>query len=101
MADIVELDEHRPYLSGFVKCLHCGHIWEDRAIIRNDKTFPVKECPKCGLCQGHFLYSVAPNEGDNVFTCGCGCDSFFIIKNRGYRCMRCGFLHTDVEIFDR
>lgn len=101
MTKVLNLDDHRPHLQGFVKCLHCGHTWQDKALIGEDQTVPLMECPKCSLWQGHFMYSVLPNEGENVFTCGCGSEVFFIIKSRGHRCVRCGFLHTDVSVFGR
>lgn len=50
-AEIINLDEHRPHLTGKVQCLHCGHVWV--AVIRAIEgkspkaTLQKVQCPNC------------------------------------------------------
>lgn len=45
----VDLDEHRPHVSGPVLCLRCEHEWVS---VRPVGTHPM-ECPKCHAMMGY------------------------------------------------
>lgn len=47
--EVVELDAHRPHLSGPVLCLRCEHEW---IAVRPVGTYPM-ECPKCKAMMGY------------------------------------------------
>jgi len=48
MADIIELDAHRPHYAGPCSCLKCKHEWVGVV----PETTDVVECPNCGAWQG-------------------------------------------------
>lgn len=48
MTDIVELDEHRPHISGPVVCTRCRHKWTAVRPVGTD----LLECPVCGASRG-------------------------------------------------
>ena len=92
---VLALADYKPHLSGEIKCIVCGHKWVGVCPIKPDGTIPCLECPECGLMQGFYFYPVLPDEGENVYSCNCGNDLFYFIKDRGARCIRCGTLHKD------
>lgn len=92
MAEIIDLSEHRPHLSGEIKCTTCNHAWIGVCPIDPDGSVPTLECPECGLHQGFFRYPIMAGEGDEIYKCNCGGELFYITKN-GSRCIRCGLLH--------
>jgi hypothetical protein len=51
MSDIVELDEHRPHISGPVACTRCRHKWTAVRPVGSD----LLECPACGAIRGASL----------------------------------------------
>lgn len=48
MSDIVDLDEHRPHISGPVVCTRCRHKWVAVRPVGTD----LLECPACGANRG-------------------------------------------------
>ena len=91
---LIELNAHRPHLSGEIKCIICGHSWAGVIPLDQCGNVPCFECPECGLHQGFFVYPILPNEGDIIFKCACSGELFTIYDN-GARCIRCGLLHDD------
>jgi len=83
MADIINLDEHRPHLSGRAHCMACGHDWVAVAPV-GDATLI---CPECGLRKGLFQHFI-DHEGER-WVCACGCDVFCITREHTY-CILCG-----------
>ena len=55
MTDVVDLDAHRPHLSGPVLCLRCQHEWVS---VRPVDTPPGLECPQCGAMMGYSFGNV-------------------------------------------
>lgn len=48
MADVIDLDAHRPHYAGPCSCLKCKHEWTGVV----PETTDVLECPQCGAWQG-------------------------------------------------
>lgn len=48
MADIVNLDEHRPHYAGLCSCINCKHEWTGVA----PTMATVLECPSCHTMNG-------------------------------------------------
>jgi len=91
---VINIADHKPHLSGEMKCLVCGHLWVGVCPIDPEGRVPCMKCPECGLHQGFYIYPCLPGEGDEVYTCKCSGEIFTITK-RGARCIRCGLLHQD------
>lgn len=83
-AEVIELSDFRPHLSGAAQCLGCGHKW---AAVAPVGTFEL-ECPECGLPKGRFVAAVV--RGELHWECACGCDLFRINKNGIVYCPNCG-----------
>jgi len=82
MTNIVNLQEHRPHLSGNAKCLSCNHEWIAVAPIGTVEL----ECPECGTWKGVYAGLTAP---DTVWQCNCG-NQHFYITGEDAMCSRCG-----------
>lgn len=54
MSDIVDLNEHRPHVSGPVVCTRCRHKWVAVRPVGAD----LLECPACGVNRGASLYTM-------------------------------------------
>lgn len=86
--DVVNLDEHRPHLSGLARCAECKHEWEAVAPIGTT----VLECPKCSCFKGFWNSLVQRDE--YPLECGsCGNEVFFVY-NDCVACTRCGEIPT-------
>ena len=79
-----------PWTQGPAKCLDCKHEWQH---VSPAGTVSL-ECPQCGTMRGVLYGPVDAEEGQSVWTCGCGCDVFKIVAENGkYKwtlCLRCG-----------
>lgn len=87
MADIINLDDKRPHLSGNAKCLGCGHIWVAVAPIGTIWL----ECPNCSSIKGRHIYPV--ERSVDRWVCNCGNDLFYMSIN-GVYCPNCGEWQT-------
>lgn len=81
--EVIDINERRPYLSGMVQCMHCGH--------KHVAVAPVgthwQECPEC-----HTMMAVWVNpieRGTETWECRCG-GIFFRCNRQGPYCARCG-----------
>lgn len=83
MSDIINLDDHRPHLSGDAICVACKHQWVG--------VTPIGlwwfECPNCRTDNGLWVAPVDP-DGER-WECECGSQLFYILPN-GPRCRQCG-----------
>lgn len=71
MAQIHNILENKPHLSGEARCLACGHTW---AAVAPTGTACL-ECPACATLRGVF---VGPPMRDPRMECACGCAQFTI-----------------------
>lgn len=82
MSNVINMNEHKPRLSGEAKCLACGHHWE--------ATSPLGvvdlECPECGTFKGVYMSICIP---EFYLECDCG-NEFFFVTPDGYLCAKCG-----------
>jgi len=83
VSNVIELDEHRPYMQGEVICLQCGHIWQGVMPIGTCAL----ECPACKCHKGVCKYEVL-RDGEH-WACPCGNDLLRMTRN-GVYCPRCG-----------
>ena len=96
MNKLTNIDDFRgKWSSGEVICLKCGYIWGVVAPIDVCEMF---ECPECSLMFGHFRYPYALNEGEEVYLCDCGSESFQIAREY-YLCMVCGTKHWREDVW--
>ena len=51
VAEVFELDEHRPHVVGYADCVSCGHEWVTVAPLV-DGCVPWLQCPECGEMRG-------------------------------------------------
>lgn len=91
-------EEHSPHIQGRVKCINCKHEWQGVAPVGTTWV----ECPECGSRKACFYYDVAPNAGQFVFTCNCGCELLRLVSDVGepdfftsaeLLCVNCGVSH--------
>lgn len=82
MSDVISLDEHRPHMTGTVRCLACGHNWH--AVAPLGTLF--LECPECHTEKGVWHRPVIP---ETYWRCHCGCAAFSLSDTNAY-CMACG-----------
>ena len=47
------------------------------------------ECPECNAERGCLRYSYGPEQGEQIWSCHCGCTLFFI-QPEGVFCPGCG-----------
>jgi len=83
MADVINIDEQRPHLTGEARCVACGHTWVAVAPVGTKEL----ECPECLTEKGLYRYNVVPNG--KIWECDCGCDLFFVLPT-GFQCYQCG-----------
>jgi Zn finger protein HypA/HybF involved in hydrogenase expression len=81
---VINLDDHRPHISGEARCLACKHEWVAAAPIGTDWL----ECPECGTLKGRFIRHCEPEEGIR-WRCQCGNDLFQVYET-GILCPNCG-----------
>lgn len=92
---VVDINKHRPHLSGDMKCFSCGHQWVGISLIEDDGSMPCVECPKCKRYFGYYLYPVLPKEDEIIYKCNCGGELFYISED-GPVCIKCGVTHEDI-----
>ena len=83
MSNVVSLDERRPHLAGFAKCLNCGHEWTFVAPIGTT----VFACPRCGLERGVNQGVCVPPVAQACIDCG---GQVFWLCPAGPMCLSCG-----------
>ena len=81
--NVINLDAHRPGLSGEARCLQCNNTWAAVAPVGTVEL----QCPKCRTWKGVFQGMAAPEE---VWECACG-NQHFYINDTGAMCAKCGF----------
>lgn len=91
MADIHNILEAAPHLSGEAKCLACGHAWVAIAPIGET----CLECPECGTYRGVFNGNPL---GEEHYECKCGCSHFAILPGFRFRCLHCAHEHYESDI---
>lgn len=82
-SEVIDLQAHRPHLSGEAKCLSCNHEWAAVAPIGTVWL----ECPECGLEKGRLAGTVYRDE--HHWHCNCGNELFYVTANV-YYCPNCG-----------
>jgi len=85
MDNIVQLDDHRGWLSGKAVCLHCGHEWPAVSPVG---TYTDLECSKCNTHHGVMDFGIRPPT-ENIWVCDCGSELFFV-ATEGLFCRACG-----------
>lgn len=75
-----------PHLSGTARCLHCGH---EHVSVSPVGVVTDLECPQCGFLKAVMVGLCAPEEGVMRWACNCGCQTFYITKQR-ILCVHCG-----------
>lgn len=80
--NVIQIDNHRPHISGAAKCLSCAHEWEAVAPIGTVEL----ECPGCQTWKGVFNGCTGP---ELVWECQCGNQHFYLCDD-GPMCSRCG-----------
>lgn len=92
MGDVVAFKpEEKPgsWARGRAICIGCRHEWEQVAPT-GDWQF---DCSNCGAHKGIFKYPFGAVEGDEFFSCNCGCEALTAYMRKGkfwLRCMNCG-----------
>lgn len=82
MAEIINLSERRPHLSGPAVCSCCLHKW---VAVAEVGTWQL-QCPQCRTMKGLWEHPYAPEA---FFECNCGSHLFYIVSD-GCRCRECG-----------
>lgn len=98
MGDVLIFGRTAAFNSGAAVCRACHHEWT--AISRSEAI--ELECPMCNTMNGHFKWPFSANEGELTYSCECGCEDFFIVKNKPYsktqiKCRSCGKESIDYE----
>jgi hypothetical protein len=78
-------EQETPHLSGQARCVACDHEWVAVAPVGSTWL----QCPECGTNKGLLRFHCEPAEGGEMWTCGCGCDVFYITRE-DIRCFHCG-----------
>ena len=79
MNNVVNIEDHRPHISGEAVCTACASRWQAAAPVGVWRL----ECPGCGTENGLWASPIAP-RGD-VWVCGCGSDLFYMLPT----CCQC------------
>jgi ribosomal protein S27E len=90
--NVVELfpKDEEPYITGEVKCLDCGNLWQG---IYPPGTVQF-QCPKCHTMRGVPAAVVTPGDGE-IWACNCGCWAFcFSRSSDEWVCLSCGAYQT-------
>lgn len=97
MSNIISLDEHRPHVSGEMKCMSCDHQFV--GVVPAHRDLVGVECPKCGLHRAEFDGAFTFGEGYQVLVCNTCCGDVFRISTESYLCLKCGnnFAKDNVE----
>lgn len=90
-AEIHNILEASPHLSGEAMCLVCQHKWVAVAPIGECSL----ECPECHTFRGVFTGNPL---GEEHYRCKCGCSHFAILPGFRFRCLHCAHLHTTEDI---
>jgi hypothetical protein len=92
MGAVVSLSARReekiPHLSGWAKCIGCGHRWMAVSPV-TDNPQPWMECPSCQAEKGIFVAPCLPEDGKEIWRCSCG-GEFFVILRGTFMCANCG-----------
>lgn len=56
MGDVVDIDAHKPHVTGGAQCRLCGKSWQ--AVIREDANLWLLECPSCHQMAGWMMSAV-------------------------------------------
>lgn len=91
-ADVIALRDYRPYAKGEAICLDCKHTWHHEDDI-GAQSF---DCPSCGSGRGVWHYPFSANVGEQIFSCNCGSEYFFITTT-AVKCAKCGVTHKPFE----
>ncbi|MBD1554784.1 hypothetical protein [Pseudomonas typographi] len=88
---LVRPEPAAPHAAGECVCAQCKHEWVGMAPVGVTQL----ECPECHTHRGAFKYPFGPQEGVESFTCGCGSETFFIMRKPGHangtvHCRGCG-----------
>jgi len=89
MADIFDIEDFKPHISGDAKCLSCGHAWVIVAPVGTTEF----ECPECETMKGVSVGMTCPEV---VRQCECGNHHFYVEPNNIVMCSRCG-IQQDVS----
>lgn len=84
MADLIDLDEHRPHAAGMAHCLACAHAWV--AVAPTGVVW--LECPACHAVKG-LMDMPYERVNEPHWTCDCGNQLFYATLN-GMYCPNCG-----------
>jgi len=94
---VINIDDHKPHLSGRIKCASCHHEWVGVCPIDPDGNAPCLECPNCSMMQGFFMHPICASEDKMAWRCTCSGETFMITPD-GALCIRCGLTHPWDEI---
>lgn len=91
MMNVVSLESYRErdHLAGQARCVACGHEWE--AVAPTGTVY--LDCAECGGQKGIFARPTVPKETDLMWSCKCGGEAFYLIKNSSgteLQCWNCG-----------
>ena len=90
-AEIHNILDASPHLSGEAMCLVCQHKWVAVAPIGECSL----ECPECHTFRGVFTGNPL---GEEHYRCKCGCSHFAILPGFRFRCLHCAHLHSTEDI---
>ena len=86
MADVIDINAHRPHLSGMAVCTGCDHQWVATAPVGVTQL----DCPKCESSKGIWRDPVMP---DPIWECNCG-EVLFYLSADGAMCRECGTIQV-------
>ena len=90
-AEIHNILEASPHLSGEAMCLVCQYKWVAVAPIGECSL----ECPECHTFRGVFTGNPL---GEEHYRCKCGCSHFAVLPGFRFRCLHCAHLHTTEDV---
>jgi hypothetical protein len=86
MADIHDISERMPHLSGPAICTECEHKWRAVRVVERDAE--LMECPSC---RKFFGVMRGPQVPDMHWKCNCGSNLFYLTPD-GHQCRSCAIL---------
>ncbi|MCK5603785.1 hypothetical protein KAR91_17995 [Candidatus Pacearchaeota archaeon] len=86
--NVVNIEDHMPWLHGDAYCLGCRHRW----IAGCPVGVTDLECPECHSMKGKMLREVI--RTDTRWACPCGCE-YFTVTPEGVYCPNCGSWMND------
>ena len=87
IAEIHDINEKMPHLSGPAICTHCSNKWTAVAPVGHHDNL---ECSGCGLFMGIIGAPVVPRE---FWVCDCESELFYLTK-AGAACRKCGLVSS-------